>query len=61
MEGCSCHINPPCPFCESLTEEEVNLVDSGATFDEIIRRRENAEDEDVDEDEESWRDRPPML
>ena len=24
-ECCSCHINPPCAFCVSLTEEEAEI------------------------------------
>jgi hypothetical protein len=26
-ECCSCHIAPPCSYCESLTEEELNDLD----------------------------------
>ena len=25
LEGCSCHINPPCDFCTSLTEQEYDI------------------------------------
>ena len=28
-EGCSCHINPPCDFCMSLTEEEADIMWNG--------------------------------
>ena len=26
---CSCHINPPCSFCVSLTEEEADAFSDG--------------------------------
>jgi len=29
MDGCSCHINPPCSFCTSLNEEEAEAFYSG--------------------------------
>jgi len=29
MDGCSCHINSPCSFCTSLTEEEAEAFCSG--------------------------------
>lgn len=25
--GCHCHLNPPCSYCMSLTEEEVSIHD----------------------------------
>ena len=27
--GCSCHINPPCSFCTSMTEEEAVIYWNG--------------------------------
>lgn len=27
--GCSCHINPPCSFCEALDEEEADAWGNG--------------------------------
>ena len=24
-DGCSCHLNPPCTFCASMTEEEADV------------------------------------
>lgn len=38
--SCSCHIDPPCSWCTSLTEEEVAILDQGGTNDDIIKLRE---------------------
>lgn len=38
--GCTCMISPPCGFCTQLTEEEVDMLDNGATREEIRARRE---------------------
>ncbi len=27
--GCSCHINPPCSFCTTMTEQEADAYDQG--------------------------------
>jgi len=42
-QGCTCHISPPCGFCTSLTEEEVDVfVERGAEAVLALRReREN--------------------
>lgn len=29
LDGCSCHLNPPCSFCLSLNEEEANVFANG--------------------------------
>lgn len=28
-QGCTCHIAPPCSFCESLTEDEYTVFEKG--------------------------------
>lgn len=31
LEECTCHISPPCAFCTSLSEEEVDIYESGGS------------------------------
>ncbi len=40
-EHCMCsHVPPPCSFCESLTEDEVGIYDSGGV-DAVVKHRRN--------------------
>lgn len=39
-EECSCHLNAPCSFCTSLTEEEADLMANGG-IEEVRRYRRN--------------------
>jgi hypothetical protein len=47
-EGCSCHINPPCNWCVSLTEEEADLFASGGV-QAVLKHREAAEAAEPDD------------
>ena len=43
-EECTCHIAPPCSFCVSLTEEEVEIMaKSGVSGVLAFRRDKEAE------------------
>lgn len=39
-EECTCHLNAPCSFCTSLTEEEADLMANGG-IEEVRRYRRN--------------------
>lgn len=40
QDECSCHMHPPCSFCESLTEEEAEaFADGGADAVHGLRAR----------------------
>ena len=34
VDGCSCHLNPPCTFCTEMTEDEANAQWNGG-MDEL--------------------------
>lgn len=42
--GCSCHINPPCGWCTSLTEEEVEIY-AVYGVDAVVAHREELTEE----------------
>jgi hypothetical protein len=42
--GCSCHLNPPCAWCESLTEQEAEIYWSAGTMAAIRDFRANNPD-----------------
>lgn len=45
---CSCHLHPPCNWCMSLTEEEVELfLAEGAEAVELARLQAEEEQEDA--------------
>lgn len=54
LDGCSCHISPPCSFCTSLTEEEVEALNTGGMKELNLLRRQFREAEENRPD----RDRP---
>lgn len=48
-QGCTCHVNPPCSFCMSLTEEEAEIFHKGGAIAVYMHR---AHDTSKDENEE---------
>lgn len=46
---CSCHLRAPCSWCESLTEEEVGILDQEGA-DAVIRFREKLRSEAENDD-----------
>lgn len=43
---CTCHLNPPCRFCVSLSEEEADVFASGgrdALFEYLLEKMEREE------------------
>jgi len=44
-EGCKCPIgSPPCSWCMSLTEKEVELLD-GESYESVLKYRRRSKDE----------------
>lgn len=49
-EGCSCHLHPPCAFCESLNEAEAEAFLNGGA-DAVWRLRDQEKREIAADDE----------
>lgn len=48
LDGCSCHISPPCDFCISLTEAEYEAyLAGGVDAVERLRNTDEPSSEDI--------------
>ena len=54
-QECTCHISPPCGFCTSLTEEEVDVfIERGARAVLDMRREREEEPKEMPYDPEPY-------